>query len=45
VSAETKKVVHSVEEMKYDKERYIRAAAVDIMSSAGIRNIYIAERT
>ena len=30
--------------MKSDKERYIRDAAIDIVSSAGIRNIYPAER-
>ena len=34
----------SMDEMKSDKERYIRVAEIDIVSSAGIRNIYFAER-
>ena len=32
-----------MEETKSDKERYIRVAAIDIVSSAGIKNIYSAE--
>ena len=34
----------SVEEEKSAKARYIRVAAIDIVSSDGIRNIYFEER-
>ena len=33
-----------MEKMYSHKERYIRVAAIDIVSSAGIRNIYFVKR-
>lgn len=35
---------HMSEEIKSAKERYIRVAAIDMMSSEGIRNIWFTER-
>jgi len=35
---------HMSEEAKSAKERYIRVAAIDMMSSEGIRNICFTER-